>query len=96
VTLTDAVASAQLVIEVAQTSRRRDLVIKPRLHAQAGVPEYWVVDLGQRELVVHTDPQGDHHRSVVVHPEGDTVSALRVPVSPAGPARPGPNLQRSG
>ncbi len=78
--LTDAVAAADLVIEVAQTSRRRDLVVKARLYAQAAVPQYWVVDLVRRELVVHTDPRDGTYRNVVTHDEGETVDALGVAI----------------
>ncbi|MEH3075968.1 MAG: Uma2 family endonuclease [Quadrisphaera sp.] len=46
--------TAALVVEVAQTSQRLDLVHKPRVYAAAGVPVYWVVDLPAREVVVHT------------------------------------------
>ena len=34
--------SALLVIEVAVSSQRRDLRVKPRIYARAGVPRYWV------------------------------------------------------
>ncbi|WP_370323828.1 Uma2 family endonuclease [Euzebya sp.] len=62
--ITDAVAAAELVIEVAHSSRRRDLSIKTRLYAEAAVPEYWVVDLVQRRLVIHTEPAGDRYATV--------------------------------
>lgn len=48
--------TAHLVVEVADSSRRIDLVHKPRIYAAAGVPQYWVVDLVDRSVVVHTDP----------------------------------------
>ena len=51
-------SSALLVIEVAFSSQRVDLVHKSRIYAAARVPEYWVVDLGQREIVVHRGPVG--------------------------------------
>lgn len=48
---------AHLVVEVAQSSQGRDLVRKPGVYASAGFPEYWVVDLPRREVVVHRDPR---------------------------------------
>jgi Uma2 family endonuclease len=48
--------TAHLVVEVAQTSQRKDLGIKARVYAAAGVPRYWVVDLAAARVVVHTDP----------------------------------------
>ena len=38
-------ATAALVVEVAVSSRTRDLRVKPRLYAGAGVPVYWVIDV---------------------------------------------------
>jgi Uma2 family endonuclease len=49
-------STAHLVIEVASTSQRKDLGIKARIYAAAGVPRYWVVDLAAERVVVHTDP----------------------------------------
>ncbi|MBI1251426.1 MAG: Uma2 family endonuclease [Alphaproteobacteria bacterium] len=42
-----------LVIEIADTSRRRDLDIKGPKYREYGVREYWVVDLGARVTHVH-------------------------------------------
>jgi Uma2 family endonuclease len=49
-------ATAHLVVEVAQTSQARDLGVKSRIYADAGVTQYWVVDLPARQVVVHTHP----------------------------------------
>ena len=50
---------AALLIEVSVSSLPRDLTVKPIVYAAAAIPEYWVVDLDGRRLVVHTDPQAD-------------------------------------
>ncbi len=42
-----------LVVEVADTTLRSDLTVKRDLYARAGVPEYWVLNLKGRKLVVH-------------------------------------------
>lgn len=47
-----------LVVEVADSSLPRDLGEKVSLYAQAGVPEYWVVDLVGRRLEVLREPAG--------------------------------------
>ena len=45
-----------LVVEVAETSLTRDLGVKRRKYAEAGIPVYWVVD-GSRSVVhVHAEP----------------------------------------
>lgn len=51
-------ADAALLIEVADTSRDRDLVDKAAIYAGAGVPVYWVVNIPDRRVEVHTGPTG--------------------------------------
>lgn len=48
-------ATATLIIEIAVSSLRRDLDTKTALYARAGVPEYWVLALDQRRLIVQRD-----------------------------------------
>jgi Uma2 family endonuclease len=67
--------TAALVIEVAASSQRRDLGVKPRIYARAGIPLYWVVDLDERRAVVHSRPSEDGYHSVeVVGPDGELVA----------------------
>jgi Uma2 family endonuclease len=47
-----------LVVEVAETSLRRDCGTKKRLYARARIPIYWIVNLVQRRVEVYTDPSG--------------------------------------
>lgn len=56
---------ALLVIEVALSSKERDLTVKPDLYAGA-VEEYWVVDLQARHVVVHRDGAAGTYRDVAV------------------------------
>lgn len=74
-------ATAALVIEVAVSSQRRDLAVKPRLYAAAGVMEYWVLDLDGRRLVVHSQPAaGEYTRVVERHGSGRwTSQAVALP-----------------
>lgn len=48
---------ALLVVEVAESSLAVDTTTKAELYATAGVPEYWVIDLEHRQLIVFRDPQ---------------------------------------
>jgi len=70
---------AALLIEVADTSLERDRTVKLRLHAQAGIPAYWIVNLAARELEVFTDPQGERYRKRTTRSE---TAAVDVPVTP--------------
>jgi Uma2 family endonuclease len=52
-------ARPQLVVEVSSPStRRHDLVRKRRVYEQAGVPEYWFVDLDAQRIEVYVLPEG--------------------------------------
>src|SRR5262249_37773746 len=48
----------RLVVEVADTTLRRDRTIKQRVYARARVPVYWIVNLIDRCVEVYTDPTG--------------------------------------
>jgi Uma2 family endonuclease len=53
-----AAAEVALIVEVADTSLRQDRGPKKRLYARAAIPVYWVVNLVDRRIEVHTDPTG--------------------------------------
>lgn len=59
--------TAWLVVEVAESSLKRDLGVKADLYARSGFREYWVVDQVHRQVVVHRDPS----------PEGTWASIAR-------------------
>ena len=49
---------AYLAIEVCKTSDHNDRVIKMRLYAEAGIPEYWIVVVEEKVIEVYTHPRG--------------------------------------
>ena len=49
-------AAAVLIVEVADSSLFLDTTTKTELYATAGVPDYWVIDLENRRLLVYRDP----------------------------------------
>ncbi len=63
-----------LVIEVAASSLRYDLNAKAPLYAEAEVPEYWVVNLVDRELVVFRCPEEGAYRDRITYRAGDRVA----------------------
>jgi Uma2 family endonuclease len=50
-------STAALVVEVADSSLRLDRRFKAAVYARAGLREYWIVNLVDRVLEVHRDPQ---------------------------------------
>lgn len=63
-----------LVIEVSDTTTAFDRTRKATLYARAGVPEYWVLDLNGRMLVVHRETDGTQYRQTFLHTPEETVS----------------------
>jgi Uma2 family endonuclease len=63
-----------LVIEVAESSLRRDLRVKPPLYAAAKVPEYWVVNLVDRVLEAFRNPEEGRYLERFRLPEEARVS----------------------
>ena len=49
-------ATALLAVEVAVTSLDYDTTTKAKLYATAGIPEYWVLDLEGKRLIVFRGP----------------------------------------
>ena len=72
--------SAALVVEVAATSQRKDLLHKPAVYSAAGVEQCWVLDLPAREVVVHTDPGPGGYATVRRLPWTARLSVLGVDV----------------
>lgn len=54
--LEDHPSRVDLIIEVADSSLRYDRLRKAAAYARAGQPEYWIVNLRDRRLEVHRDP----------------------------------------
>lgn len=53
----DELPRPSLVIEVAQSSYKRDSGIKLRRYAAAGVQDYWIVNIPARRIEVHRGPE---------------------------------------
>jgi Uma2 family endonuclease len=47
-----------IIIEIADSSLRRDRGVKKRLYARAAVREYWIANLVDRRIEVYTEPSG--------------------------------------
>jgi len=74
-------ASALLVVEVAESSLPQDRLSKSRIYAQAGVIEYWIVNLRDRHLEVHTlpDPERRVYSAIRIFVCGETVELQALP-----------------
>jgi Uma2 family endonuclease len=64
---------AYLLIEVANSSLRKDRALKSDVYARAAVPEYWIVNLVDRQVEVRTKPVGGAYTALAVARPGDTI-----------------------
>jgi Uma2 family endonuclease len=69
----------RLIVEIADSSLSFNLKVKAALYARAGVPEYWVLDVAGRRLLVHRNPQSGMYADVAAYSEQESVSPLAAP-----------------
>jgi len=75
-------ADLAIVIEVSDSTLRTDSIVKARVYARSGIPEYWIVDLSARQVIVHREPFEGVYAHVSAHGESDTVSVSAHPDAP--------------
>ena len=68
-----------LIIEVADSSLEQDMTVKHQLYAIMGVPEYWIADLRNNRVIVHTNPAGDTYQSIRELHRGDNLAPALLP-----------------
>ena len=68
-----------LVVEVAESSIDFDREIKARVYARAGLPEYWLVDLNEDVVHVHSDPSSGVHRAVASYRRDQSITPRLLP-----------------
>lgn len=71
--------TADLVIEVADSSLNFDTNDKRLLYAKAGIREYWVVDVNGRRLRVYRDPSACDYTAQQTFGPAEAVSPLAAP-----------------
>ena len=71
----------RLLIEVSDATLARDLTIKAALYARAGVPEYWVIDVTGRRLLIHGTPGTDGYTQVTEYSDTDSAAPLFDPTA---------------
>lgn len=62
-----------LVVEVAHSTLPYDRKGKLALYAEAGIPEYWLINLVDRVVEVYTDPEEGKYGSARVVKPGETI-----------------------
>lgn len=70
---------AYLIVEVSYSSLRKDRGPKALLYARARVPEYWVVNVEEAVVEVHTEPSHDGYARVTLRRPGDVITLVAFP-----------------
>lgn len=72
-------ADVLVMVEVSHKSSRYDTKVKAPLYADAGIAEYWQLDVIKECLIVRTEPYPGEYRSVRTLRRGETVSPGLLP-----------------
>jgi Uma2 family endonuclease len=75
-------AHVRLVVEVSDTTLSFDRNTKAALYARAGIPEYWIVDIADRRLLVHRRPISGGYRDTLAYGSDEAVACLDRPDAP--------------
>jgi hypothetical protein len=67
-----------LLVEVSDTTLRRDRQVKLGLYARAGIPEFCIVNVEAKDLEVYRSPVGDEYASVERQGLGGTAKGKAV------------------
>lgn len=71
--------TAHLLVEVADSSLRKDRGIKSEIYAEAGVPEYWIVDVSRAAVEVWTGPVDGHYTQLTTYGRGESIALVAFP-----------------
>lgn len=68
-----------LIIEVADSTLQKDRQYKSQLYAQAGIPEYWIINLKQHQVIVYREVQNGAYQLEETFEATDQVQPLAFP-----------------
>lgn len=68
-----------LLVEVSKATRNYDLSTKKTLYAKENIPEYWVVYLANKKLIVYRYPQGQDYQQEIEVLATESISPLAFP-----------------
>ena len=71
--------TALLIVEAADSSLRKDRRIKAALYAEHAIPEYWIVNLVEGVVEVHTEPSAGRYTRVTTLGRDATLRPIALP-----------------
>ena len=63
-----------LIIEVSDSTLAKDRELKLPIYAENGVPEYWIINLQDSQVEIHSQPEGKIYRKREIKIPGDRLS----------------------
>lgn len=75
--------TADLIVEVSDTTLEYDQTVKAAIYAAAGIEDYWIVNLNERTVEVRRQPGPSGYRSLQTFTATDAVSPLFNPTASA-------------
>lgn len=68
-----------LLAEVSYSTLKFDREQKSTIYAQANIPEYWVIDVKNKQLLVFREPKNDSYQTQYTLSASDTISPKSFP-----------------
>jgi len=59
-----------LVIEVSDSTLAKDQTIKKKLYADAGIPEYWIVNIPEKQVEIYSNPKKGDYKNLATIDSG--------------------------
>ena len=66
------------LVEISNTTIEEDLGRKKKIYANAGINEYWVINLKTKEIIIFREPSGDDYKTQFTANEG-TITPISFP-----------------
>jgi Uma2 family endonuclease len=68
-----------LVVEVADSTLKKDCEVKDKLYARSNIADYWVIDVKNRQVHIFRTPTSTGYASHLILSESQTISPLAFP-----------------
>jgi Uma2 family endonuclease len=68
-----------LVVEIADSTLKKDCEVKDKLYARSNIADYWVVDVKNRQVHIFRTPTPTGYASHLILSESQTISPLAFP-----------------
>lgn len=68
-----------LLVEVAKTTLKNDRITKVPTYAKAKIPEYWILDVQERQVYIFREPEAETYQQEIILSEDATIPLFAFP-----------------